>query len=92
MQDNAPSHAARSTVEYLAKVGYGRPLHLTLIPCIENFWSLLKRKLYTGKQYASKDELWDSILQSAQSTGADEIENLTKSVDNRLVNVSSNNM
>ena len=55
---------------------------------IENFWSLLKRKLYTGgKQYASKDELWDSILQSAQSIGAEEIENLTKSVDNRLVKV-----
>ena len=49
-------------------------------------------KLYTSdKQYASKDELWDSILQSAQSTGADEIENLTKSVDNRLVKVLSNN-
>ena len=59
---------------------------------IENFWSLLKRKLYTGgKQYASKDELWDSILQSAQSIGAEEIENLTKSVDNRLVKVLSNN-
>ena len=49
-------------------------------------------KLYTGgKQYASKDELWDSILQSAQSIGAEEIENLTKSVDNRLVKVLSNN-
>ena len=42
---------------------------------MDNFWSLLKRKLYTGgKQYASKDELWDSILQSAQSIGAEEIE------------------
>ena len=59
---------------------------------MDNFWSLLKRKLYTGgKQYASKDELWDSILQSAQSIGAEELENLTKSVDNRLVKVLSNN-
>ena len=48
-------------------------------------------KLYTGgKQYASKDELWDSILQSEQSIGAEEIENLTKFVDNRLVMVLSN--
>ena len=48
-------------------------------------------KLYTSdKQYASKDELWDSILQSAQSIGAEELENLTKSVDNRLVKVLSN--
>ena len=39
--------------------------------------------LYTsGKQYASKDEL---------SIGAENIENLTKSVDNRLVKVFSNN-
>ena len=49
-------------------------------------------KLYTGgKQYTSKDELWDSILQSEQSIGAEEIENLTKSVDNRFVKVLSNN-
>ena len=49
-------------------------------------------KLYTGgKQYAPKDELLDSILQSAQSIGAEELENLTKSVDNRLVKVLSNN-
>ena len=98
MQDNAPSHAARSTVEYLAKVGFKSEKLMTwpssspdLNP-IENFWSLLKRKLYTGgKQYASKDELWDSILQSAQSIGTEETENLTKSVDNRLVKVLSNN-
>ena len=53
---------------------------------------MLKRKLYTGgKQYASKRELWDSIPQSAQSIGAEEIENLTKSVDNRLVKVLPSN-
>ena len=83
---------------YLAKVGFKCEKLMTwsfsspdLNP-IENFWSLLKRKLYTGgKQYASKDELWDSILQSAQSIGAEELENLTKSVDNRLVKVLSNN-
>ena len=98
MQDNAPSHAARSTVEYVARFGLKNEKLMTwpssspdLNP-IENFWSLLKRKLYTGgKQYASKDELWDSILQSAQSIGAEELENLTKSVDNRLVKVLSNN-
>ena len=80
MQNNAPSHAPRFTVEYLAKIGFKSEKLMTwpssspdLNP-IENFWSLLKRKLYTGgKQYASKDELWDSILQSAQSIGAEEI-------------------
>ena len=68
MQDNALWHAARSTVEYLAKVGFKSEKLMTwpssspdLNP-IENF-CLLKRKLYTGgKQYASKDELWDTIL------------------------------
>ena len=34
---------------------------------------------------------WDRILQSAQSVGVEELENLTKSVDNRLVKVLSNN-
>ena len=49
---------------------------------IENFGSILKRKLYTvGQQYASKDELWHGILQSAMGIGAEEIQNLAKSVD-----------
>ena len=80
MQDNAPSHAAPSTVEYLTNVGFKSEKLITWSssPPDLNPKNLLKKKLYTGsKQYASKDELWDSILQSAQSIVAEEIENLT---------------
>ena len=66
---------------------HGRPLHLTLIPCIENFWSLLKRKLYTG----GKNMHPNMSCGIAFFLERKKLENLTKSVDNRLVKVLSNN-
>ena len=34
---------------------------------IENLWSILKRNIYScGRQYASKDDLWDAILTAAK--------------------------
>ena len=87
MQDNAPSHAARFTIAYLRKVGFYNerlmiwPASFLDLNPIENLWSIFKRKIYSGgQQYMSKDDLWKGIHDTAESFGADVIQNLTKSV------------
>ena len=41
---------------------------------IENYWSILKRHTYSGgRQYNSKDELWDGICKAVKNIGADQI-------------------
>ena len=58
---------------------------------IENLWSILKRKLYSGgQQNESKDDLWKGIRDEAETNEADEIQNLTRSVEGRLVDLLSN--
>ena len=74
MHDNAPSHAAHYTWEALTKFGFKEArLMLCLWPAyspdlnpIENFWSILKRKIYEdGKKYSSKNCLWEAIQSCA---------------------------
>ena len=58
---------------------------------IENYLSILKRRTYSGgRQYSSKDELWDGICKAVKSIGADQVQKLKISVDNRLVEIFSN--
>lgn len=42
-----------------------------------------------GQQYMSKDALWRGICDEVDSIGAGEIQNTTKSVDGRLVDLLS---
>ena len=53
---------------------------------VENYWSILKRVIYSGgQQYTSEDELWRGICQAAKSIGDNKVKKLTKSVDSRLI-------
>jgi transposase len=68
MHDNAPSHAANASRQFLERKGIsGRKLMMwppaspDLNP-IENLWSIVKKKIYVGgKQYDNKEDLWDAI-------------------------------
>ena len=93
MHDDAPSHAARYTCEALKKLSL-KTAHF-MIPwsaCspdfnpIENFWSLPKRKIYKdGKQYSSKNCLWEAIQRCGAAVDKDTIKTLTESMNNRLI-------
>ena len=92
MQDNAPSHASRYTQDWLASQGF-KDDHLMKWPAcspdlnpIENFWSIIKKVIYSdGKQYSSKEQLWEAIQGAAHNVSKEDITNLTKSVDRRLL-------
>ena len=67
-QDNALSHASRQTKQWLESVGcigeklMDWPSKSPDLNPIEHYWAVLKRKIYAdGRQFASKDELWDAI-------------------------------
>ena len=55
---------------------------------IENFWAIIKRKIYANcQQYNSCDALWSEIKRACGSVTPDEVQKLIKSVDKRLVYV-----
>ena len=94
MQDNAPSHAARSTVSFLEREGFKEkrlmawPAQSPDLNCIENLWGILKQQLYAnGKQYGSKVELKEAIVSVLSSIEASMIKKLTSSMDSRLINI-----
>ena len=97
MHDNAPSHAARLTLGFLNKllvknatITEWPPYSPDLNP-IENTWSIIKCKVYVnGKQFSSKDELWNVIKGAAKDISANEISKLTSSMDRRLIAVVAN--
>ena len=88
MQDNAPSHAARLTLDFLKKsfvknatIMEWPPNSPNLNP-IENMWSIIKRKVYANsKQFRSKNELWNAIQAAAKEISTDEVLKLISSMD-----------
>ena len=95
--DNAPSHRARYTANWLADRGFKSkrimtwPANSPDLNPIENLWSLIKRKVYEGgRQFTSKICLWNAVKAAADSILSSEISNLTNSVDNRLIKIMKN--
>ena len=74
MQDNAPSHPAKKTIECLQQLGFSGPRLMKWPACspesnpIENIWSVLKRQVYlVGCQFSSKDALREAILDASRA-------------------------
>ena len=94
MHDGGPAHSAMKTVTFLEKMGFkGARLmkwpanSLDLNP-IEYFWAISKRRVYTnGRQFDSKNTLWEVIQEVFHSITPEEIRSLVKSVDNRIIEV-----
>lgn len=98
MHDNAPSHAAKATVSFLATLGIKGKTLMTWPPCspdlnpIYHLWSILTQHVYEdGRQFTSKDDLWKNIIDAANTIKPDQIHKLTSSVDSRLLRVLSRN-
>ncbi|KAF4709288.1 hypothetical protein FOZ63_032028, partial [Perkinsus olseni] len=91
MQDNAPSHASRYTNAFLDKKGLKEhrrlpwPSNSPDLNPVENYWAILKRKIYANnRQYNDLDTLWDAVQAAAKAISSAEVKNLTDSVDKRL--------
>jgi transposase len=93
-QDNAPSHASRYSKAWLEQQGFSDkklmdwpPQSPDLSP-IENYWSILKQKVYeNGRQFSSKDQLWKAILDAKEEIEPEQVANLVSSMDRRLLEV-----
>ena len=58
---------------------------------IENLWSIMKRKVYeNGRQFVSKNDLWEAIKETSAQISPEVIKKLTSSVDETLVKVLKN--
>ena len=97
MHDNAPSHAARNTSTALAAMGIKGEKLMVWPPSspdlnpTENLWSILKQKIYEGgRQFTSKQQLWEAILTSCKEIQAETLQKLTCSMDSRIVKLLSN--
>ncbi|KAF0040103.1 hypothetical protein F2P81_008338 [Scophthalmus maximus] len=52
----------------------------------KNTWSILKQKIYeVGRQFTSKQQLWEAILTSCKDIQAETLQELTGSMDARIV-------
>ena len=55
---------------------------------IVNYWGILKSHLYSGgRQFQSKTELRNAILDNSKERSATEIKNLTETMDHWLIDV-----
>ena len=58
---------------------------------IDNLWAIVKAKLYEGgKPYNNKNDLWDSIKTICSNIELFTMQNLTKSMDKRIVTILKN--
>lgn len=96
IHDNAPCHAAKNTMEHLAAMGI-KGEKLTVWPPsaphhnpIENLSSILMQKIYEGgRQFTSPQLLWRAFLTSSKESQSETLQQLTSSMDARIVRLIS---
>ena len=93
-QDNAPAHSSKYTMEWLRNKGLGSnqimvwPTNSADLNPIENLWSILKREVYKdGRQFTSKESLWEAIQEAAEAVLPSTVLKLTASMDSRVIEV-----
>ena len=94
MHDNAPSHASLMARIFLrihnftGKRLMNWPANSPDLNPIETLWAIVKANLYEGgKQYNNENDLWDSIKTICFKIEPHTVQNLTKSMDERMVTI-----
>lgn len=94
-QDNAAIHTARRTMSFLEESGVRVLKHPACSPDlnpIENLWGWMARDVYkNGKQYATVDELRESIFTSWSNVPLTLLETLISSMSQRIFEVIRSN-
>lgn len=93
MQDNAPIHKARSTMQWLEDEGIEVlewPACSPDLNPIENLWGVLAGKVYAhGRQYSNKEDLKRAIFDAWDAIPLSTLESLVDSMPNRIFDVIS---
>lgn len=91
MHDNAPAHNAKISKNAIKIFGWklmNWPPNSPDLNPIENLWAIMKRRIYDGQYYASKDVLQDRIFQIWDDLDGDLVlENLIRSMPTRMKKV-----
>ncbi|KAF4651908.1 hypothetical protein FOL47_011357, partial [Perkinsus chesapeaki] len=92
-QDNAPSHVSKYTLSFLDKKGFKEhrrlpwPSNSPDLNPVENYWSILKRKIYANnKQFDDLESLWSAVKTAAGAISVDEADYPSGSYFERIDN------
>jgi transposase len=91
IQDNAPPHRKTTTIQGLKDSGLEVPDWPALSPdlnVMENVWSLISRRLYTGeKVFSNEEELWKGIEDVGKTVSVKDVTPFIDSFPSRLQKV-----
>lgn len=92
-QDNAAIHVSRETKSWFNNKNIAQmdwPARSPDLNPIENLWGILVRRVYKqNRQFATIEELKTTILQEWQAIDQKTIDNLIKSMPNRIFEIAS---
>lgn len=90
VQDNAPAHRARATIDFLRTRGIrvlDWPGNSPDLNPIENLWADVNRRVNSALLPRNCEELWDAVLTAWQETDVALLHKLYKSLPSRVQNV-----
>jgi len=92
-QDNAPTHSSESARNRFRELGVrvlDWPARSPDLNLIENVWSILSSIVYDGRQFSSKEELWNAIDSAVSKINTDHRESLIRichPIERRVIQV-----